>query len=141
MKKRTALGIVFAPLAAPLCYYFGVLVLSSKEIESFGHFISGLLITSVFALPVSYLASIIFGLPAVYLLRKYNRLNIWNLTLSATVLGALIFFTFILVGTEYAKVDIILNPELIWFMLSGGAMASSVAISFWYISGISTESE
>ena len=139
MNKRIILGVVIAPLAAPITYYIGVLIFSDGKVQSINDFFGGLMLISVFALPVSYIASIVLGLPAVYFLKKYNYLCLPNLVLTALGLGTLVLLLFALVSAGTNSNVEILNFESFWFILSGGGMAASVAIAFWYISGITRQ--
>lgn len=139
MNKRIILGVLIAPLAAPITYWIGVIIFSISKVQSFNDLIGSLLLISAFALPVSYIASILLGLPAVFLLKKHNYLSLPNLVLTALVLGTLVLLLFAAISAGTNSNVEILNLESLWFILAGGGMAASVAILFWYISGITRQ--
>ena len=75
-----------------------------------------------------YLATVIVGLPAFYLLNRFNCLNLITLTLSGIVLG-IAFFTIILI--PFNGLDDVLI-QLLW----GAILGFVTSLSFGLLAGV-----
>ena len=136
MKRPLWLGLLFAPLAAPVLYYIGVLVFSSTPIESAKDVFTGFLFVLVFAAPVSYVASLLLGVPFVMLLRFKGRLNFWWCSLGGVLLGIVAFLLFIVAVSGMPILTEVRLLEVAWFVGAGGALGFGVASTFCAITGI-----
>ena len=127
--------LLFAPLTAPVLYYLGVLVFSSTPIEGMKDIIIGFLFVFVFAAPVSYVASLILGIPFVLWLRSKGRLNFWSCSLGGIPLGAVAFVLFLVSVSGMPILTEVKLWEVAWFLGAGGALGFGVATVFCLITG------
>lgn len=84
--RRLLLASALAPATAPLVYITGMLLGSGYPYSADGHmqkFFDEVLVTFI----MSYLATLSFGLPMIYLLYRATRLTTANCLLSAASLG------------------------------------------------------
>jgi hypothetical protein len=95
---------------------------------------------ALFAVPayaVSLIGLIVFGIPIVHLLRKYNQLNFLTLSVAGAIAGVVVFSIFIWLLSEflgsYATVDI---KSISWGLVLGCLSA----LIYGYISGITRRS-
>lgn len=139
MVNRFHLGLLLAPLAAPLLYFAGVLVYSPVETTIAGLGV-GLLFVSVFVAPVSYAGSLLLGLPVIALLRAKGQLSIYSCLLSGIsigfVLGGLIAWAF----ADFKPWSQVATNALLWLATVGGVLGVSVALCFCFIAGITLRS-
>lgn len=139
-KRPIWLGALLAPLAAPVIYYVGVLIFSRAPIEGVKDILTGLLIVFVFAAPVSYLASLILGVPFVMLLKAKDRLSFWWCSLGGIPLGAVSFVLFLVAVSGMPILTEVRLWEIAWFIGAGGALGFGVASTFCTITGITIRS-
>ncbi len=87
----------------------------------------------LFALFGSYLGTLVFGMPIVFLLRGLKLLNLPVLVLSGTVMGVLVFYIFMqLLSFLLESASSFTVGILIW----GAVFGFTVSITFGLISGI-----
>ena len=134
MKRPLWLGLLLAPLTSPVIYYAGMLLFTDPQIES-GDLITIFFVVSIYALPVSYLGSIVLGIPYVLLLKAKNHLDFWWCSLGAIPLGALAYVVLMLAISSTQSIDIVLLENL-WIFSVGGAMGFGIASTFCAITGI-----
>jgi len=144
LKRSIWPGILIAPLAAPILFYLGYLIVASTQTnpgEVFGGlFVSAFIIFS-FATPVSYVAFLVLGAPYIFWLKSKDQLKLWPCSLGGAVFGSVVFTLFwlvTLVGTP-------MFPEPLYWQLVcalgiGAVLGVGVAVSFCALTGLSTES-
>ena len=86
-KKRITLALLLAPLAAPLLYYLWMLFIGPAEFPTLLDLVISFSVVLIFAAPVSYVSTIVLGMPALYLLRRYGVLSLFSLTVVGIILG------------------------------------------------------
>jgi hypothetical protein len=88
LRTRILLGFLLAPLAAPLAFD----VMSS--VEGFGRGsapplgVLGAVFLIAYMAPWAYLATLLIGVPAYLLLRRYGTLSLWELLLVGAATSA-----------------------------------------------------
>jgi len=90
----------------------------------------------MFGLPVSYIATLVIGLPIYTTLRKWHLLSIYRLSLSGALSGSIVMllFTASLGGIEHMLLKEAGNSLLLGFFLGG-----AVAYTFGRIAGITSQ--
>ena len=85
-KKRQVLGIVAAPIAAPIVF---TVALSAQYFiaEGWSDFFDTLILIMVFGVPIAYLVAIFFGLPLFKLFQKLGWINFWSVTVGGGVVA------------------------------------------------------
>ncbi len=80
------------------------------------------------------MALLVFGIPSIFLLQKFHRLNLlWLVIVFATV-GIVVIF--LLAGA--IRIPIFDKATYIPRIVIGATVATGVAIAYWYISGHNT---
>jgi len=127
--KRTVLAFWLAPLAAPAVFCLSDIVPYGR-IPTMSEFASAFALISVYALPVSYLATLFVGLPTIVFLEKSGRLTLTWLIACAAIEGAILLV--LLTETRLpSSISMVLRTASL-----GSVMAVGVAVVFWYLSGI-----
>ena len=130
------LGTLFAPLAAPIAYSIGTVVSSGDSSLKIGDV--GVVIIFCFAIatPVSYLGSVLLGLPLALILKSRRALSFRNCLISGIGAGGLTFIAFcIATAGPFAQDYPQLSDLSMWFVVGAG-LGASVAIAFALIIGI-----
>lgn len=88
LPKRVVLGFVLAPLAAPLAFDLmtGVESFTRGATPSLG--VLGAVFLVGYMAPYAYLATLLIGVPAYLLLRRYGTLSLWELLLVGAATSA-----------------------------------------------------
>jgi hypothetical protein len=97
--------------------------------------ISALIFIMSIGIPVSYVVTLILGLPIYQILKNKGVLTLTNISLSGVLLGAVVFLLFI--GCV-STMNII---EFVSVSAIGAALGGSVALTFGIISGIKMYNE
>ena len=89
-----------------------------------------------FGLPVSYIATLIIGLPIYTSPKKWHLLTMYSLSISGAFSGAIVMLLFIasLSGIEHMELKEIANSLLLGFLLGG-----AVALTLGRIAGTTTQ--
>jgi len=89
-------GLLIGPLVAPLGYWLGSLALAWADGRRPGGWQAGreLVVVAAFGLPIAYGATVLWGLPILYALRRLGRLRGWTVILTGAFGGALVSIWF-----------------------------------------------
>ena len=92
-KRSLWLGVLCATVAPPVLLVFVALLMQSRT-PSAANLLIGIGGLFFIATPVSFLATMCFGLPLILLLRSLKALNWLSISIGATVTGAIAFAVF-----------------------------------------------
>ena len=110
---RLIIAVVVAPLATALVlllYMFAHAVATSRYEGLVGNW----LFMSVFAVPISYLATLVVGLPTHMILRMRNRQTTFNYVIVGVAVTLLPFVAIPLIdGTIISSDDLLLYPVIV----------------------------
>ena len=87
-------AFLISPLVAPALYFLGFIIFVDGPKNEVDDLFVLLVISLVFASPVSYLASLIFGYPYIKILKRFDLLTTSFITLGGVLFGALSFIAF-----------------------------------------------
>jgi len=125
---REILGFVIAPLFSPIvfCVFY---LQDNIELQHNGFdivvlFIQAWAFFSIFFLPFAYLLTLLFAIPAYWLLKKYRQLSLLSLSFSAVVIANIPLIPSYLDTTQQPE-----SPYLTISSINGGALL--VAFVFW----------
>lgn len=129
-KFGTAFAI--APAVPSVLYVFVALILSIANSNSTQF---SILYVLLFSLPISYLSTLVLGLPTIWFLIKIGQLNIPVLSVCGAILGLGVFFLFLvilplLLGSVGGKIPSITDLSL------GFVIGFVIALAFGVISGL-----
>jgi hypothetical protein len=132
-KNRIRLAFLLAPLG-PAAYMLAVSALSRSP----GRYDEVTIL--MFALPVSYLSCLLFGIPLLRVLRSRNKLSAINFVVIASLLGIVVNYTFGFVFAAFldSRANILPGLDVVAWGVLLGAM---VAIPFALIAGIPLRSQ
>jgi len=134
MNKRTWIGIIVAPLIAPILYQLGLIIFEYESVTSIKIIITNAFLPLLFfALPVSYGATLLFGIPLIWFLKRFGILSFFSVTLCAALAGALIMAT-IYGPFSWQNVG---WRDYFWYPIFGGFLGFSVAAVYCLITGVS----
>ena len=139
-QKRLTLALLVAPLAAPLIYFCWVVLRGRGEEFRLLDLLFGFQVVLIFALPVSYISTIVLGLPSYMLLRRYNMLNMFTLTSVGLFFGFAVFYFFLQVLSGFQAAAYAYSIEYYMWLGVGAMMGGSVAMAFGLIGGITNHS-
>jgi len=127
-----------SPLVAPILYtlvetFFAVS--SGTPLLSVGEFVVQSAAVSIYILPVSYLGLLIFGLPSLVCLDMFGQLNLPWLVVVAAVEGAIVVFLYLSAFMDLFWADAFQDGSAALFLGTGAAIATGMAVAFWFISG------
>ncbi len=93
------------------------------------------IIILLFALITSYLGTLVFGVPMVKLLQRFNFLNLPTLVFAGTLLGILLFY----VGVFSLTLLLNSKSDFNTYTIIGGAISGFiVSLTFGLMSGITS---
>ena len=148
LKKPLWFGFSIAPLAAPIAYAIWALLFwtdptPKQEFSGFDAYaVSGWAIFFTCATLVSYIFSIIFGLPLITTLQRLNKLTFWRVVLFSVPLGAIAFTScFMLLLALGATTEGNIWSDIVTFLWAGGALGLIVATVFCLLVGITGPSK
>ncbi|MES9856164.1 MAG: hypothetical protein ABW166_06130 [Sedimenticola sp.] len=137
MKQYSLLkALVIAPITAPIIYYIGTAVVIIMSPETTSSFLSAFAFVMFFGIPVSYIATVIIGVPVYKFLDMKGALSKTNLVLCGSVLGAVVLVLFFS-SMSFGGMEI---KEILFIAVIGAALGASVAFSFGLIAGITRPS-
>jgi hypothetical protein len=133
MNKKAWLGILVAPLAAPVLYQIGLILFEYKTVGDIKTLVNQAFIPLLaIALPISYGAMLLIGLPLIWILKRIDYLNFFTLTFGALIFGALIM-AYIYGPQSWTNVGL---KDYLWYPIYGGFLGFSVAAVYCLITGI-----
>ena len=140
-RNRIILASLVSPLVGPvvllMIIYFVGLDLGkldftnsiSKTIE----FLELAFMFFVLGIPVVYFFTLVFGLPALFITHKLNKINFFTVTIGSSIISIIpILYAYLVNGSLYS------DPDKSGFgvFLSLGICGFIVGIFFWFISGL-----
>ncbi|WP_227818274.1 hypothetical protein [Nitrogeniibacter aestuarii] len=131
---RLVLATLVAPLAVPVALV--VVPVISCACWPFYYDLPWIL---GFAVPVSYLATLLVGLPLTRLLKKKNRLNLQFLVAGGTLMGTMVFYIF----SVFLGLLLTSSPVLefsTYAALFGAVLGLLVSLTFGLVAGITWRS-
>ena len=132
-------AMLIAPLVTPVLYIIGVYLFSRDVPAGIKDVLSALLFVSAFALPISYVCTIVIGLPVLIWLKNNNALTVTTLTSTGLIAGGIVFTGFVVLLAGF-DTEILEFPQIAWYLAAGGAMGGGVAYTFSKLAGITSNS-
>lgn len=93
------------------------------------------LLILIFSIPVSYLSCLLFGLPLISFLKKFEKLTILNISISGAILGSIVFYLFGFVFSYFLGSTPSTILPSISELFFGAILGVSVAFPFGVIAG------
>lgn len=89
-------GLVIGALVAPIAYWIGVLLFARPAGAGFDWSQALRELTAIvpFGLPVAYAATLLLGVPMLYLLRRLRWLKAWTLVVAGAIGGVMVAVLF-----------------------------------------------
>ncbi|MEW8187517.1 MAG: hypothetical protein AB2794_21210 [Candidatus Thiodiazotropha endolucinida] len=129
-----------SPLAAPILYFVGAILFNREvDLELNGLFHLALVLLFI-AAPVSYIATLVLGVPYYRLLKKLNRVSGVNLILGGVVFGVVTFLLFWATPFGLGLLTALDREELLNIIGIGAVLGGGVACCFYLLSGITNRS-
>ena len=136
--KRSLLAILIAPLVAPILYQLGLLIFVYDAIPDINTFIfEAFMPLLVITLPASYAAMVFIGLPLIWFLKRNDIFSSTSLIICGATCGIIVMAYIYGPRAWYGARWI----EYIWYLLFGCFLGLSVAIVYWRIANITTDSK
>ena len=136
-KTRMWLGILLAPLVAPILYQLGLILFEYKIVGDLETLINqAFLPLLIIALPISYGAMLFIGLPLIWILKRMHYLNFFVLTICSAIFGSLIM-AYIYGPQSWTNVEF---KDYFWYPIYGGFLGFAVAAVYCFITGITNRS-
>ena len=132
MKIRNITALIIAPLMPALLHIVVPVILTF----SWPFNGADIKIILYVAIVVSYVATILLGIPLLIVLKKSNKLRYLYLNIFSFILGGLVMFIFAAyfgASMKYSTFD-----GLVYLFFYGGILAASVAFVYGLISGITS---
>lgn len=144
MKRSVWLGALVGPLVASVGYLAVMMLLPDSTPKDERSVEAAFVALVAFLLPVSYLASFIFGMPLVYILRRYQKLSFWPVVLLAAPLGTLaavcvlsVSVAFFDATVQWGMIDLV---DALVFLGGSAAYGSVIGGVFCLLTGITKNS-
>jgi len=131
-------AFTLSPLIAPALYLSGALLFGSGTDWGANDLFSLFMVVFFIATPVSYLATVVFGLPYFRLLSRFGYLSGLSLTAGGVLFGVLSFLIFWSSLWGLGFVFSLSGSELVRLVSIGAILGGGVAFCFAYISGITS---
>jgi len=131
-------AFALSPLVAPALYFSGAVLFGGGTDWGAKDFFSLLMVVLFIATPVSYLATVVFGLPYFRLLSRFGYLSGLSLTAGGVLFGVLSFLIFWSSLWGLGFVFSLSGSELVRLVSIGAILGGGVAFCFAYISGITS---
>lgn len=138
---RAVPALLIGPLAAPLIYIVGVLLLGAAELDEPGAAWMLTVLVFIVAAPVAYAATLVLGLPLIWFLRRTSGLGLFSLLLCSAAIGGLVYLGFMAWLLQGSGLVTKGAEKLVLWFGTGAALAASVAAAVWFIGGIGAASE
>ncbi len=139
MKTRIIVGIIVAPLLAPLVFYLISRVVTAVT-QGEGDPIT-IQIAYLYGAPIAYLVAIVLGLPTLVLMRRLHLLRLHHAVVAGIVLGWLPFLVPLLVPSEF-RLEYTIGDYLSALMQSlvvYGTCGMVSAVAFWCVTSMASE--
>ena|SRR5215510_2916213 len=136
--RRLILAFWLSPLVAPVLLATSGPLLAGEAFPGLGDLAALIVTMSIYALPASYAALLVFGVPTLILLERFGSLNLLSLVACAAVEGFVVMYLFIAaLGGSFAFSASLLSFWKYDFplLLRGSIMAAGIAVAFWCIGG------
>ncbi len=121
-------ALLVGPIAVPLAYWLGILVygLISHLRFDWLQALRELAVIFAFGLPIAYVATLVWGVPVVYLLRRLDRLRALPLIAAGALGGTAVavWFSFVQPGGSVIRVHMPLA--------AGAALGVIAGIACWW---------
>ncbi|MFL1456375.1 hypothetical protein ACJO5Y_18190 [Marinobacter sp. GN3S48] len=129
-KRRLWLASITAPLTPVVAVTLVPMFFTQGQ--AFGNWLPVVILLGLFT---SYLGAFVLGLPLVFLLERFGRLNLVALALAGAASGALIFSCFLyFLGLMLGSQSNIGFTEAVW----GAGLGLMVAVPFSLVAGITS---
>ncbi len=128
---------LISPIVALVIYYIGAAALMNMSPDNKSSLLGAFMFIMFFGIPVSYIATLIIGIPVYQYLDKRGVLSRTNLTVSGGVLGALVLVMFFWSVSGFGGLDM---KEIVFISSIGAVLGASVAFTFGAIAGITRPS-
>lgn len=129
---RFLIAVLLSPPLSALAHTLTTLILEETTTFNFLDFLTATVMLAFITAPLSYGATIIIGIPVIYLLKRYGYLKPWLLLSIVFFIGAVIP----MIHAVHNKLDIAFT--LYTFSPRFGFYALIIAVGIWYISGITS---
>ena len=123
-------GFLIGPLAVPLAYWLGGLVYVGLRPDLHldgSQALRELLSIIGFGLPVAYLAALVLGLPALYLLRRLGWLRAWIVIVAGALAGTIVALC--VAASQQGSLFLVRLP------VPAGAALGALAGAVWWWAG------
>ena len=135
-KDHLTKAVAIAPLVAPVLYIAGGFIVNPVAEWSQKDLFGLLAMALPMAAAVSYIATILLGIPYYLLLRKIGRLSFVYLVGGGFLLGALSLSIFWIAIWGPSLVGALSKVEILRLLVIGAVLGGAVAACFALISGI-----
>lgn len=137
--KSVSIGkaCLISPIVAPVIYYIGAAILMIMSPDNKSSLLGAFMFIMFFGIPVSYIATLILGIPIYQYLSKRGVLSKTNLTVSGGVLGTIVLVMFFWGVSGFGGLDMM---EIVFISAIGAVLGASVAFTFGAIAGITRPS-
>lgn len=132
--KSLARACLIAPLIAPALYYIGALIVMIMEPNNKVSLVSAFIFIMSIGIPVSYVSTLVLGLPVYQILKNKGALTLTSISFSGLLLGALVLLLF------FGSVSTMNVLEFLSVSAVGATLGGSVALTCGIISGITRPS-
>jgi hypothetical protein len=120
-QKRSIRAFVAAPLVAPILWWALILIRRQSGATGPLDALGGLELITLVALPYTYGAALLVGLPVYLAIQRWSKLRAWHPFLAGAVLGALVF-------PQTDRLPITAEKILL-----GTALGTAVGVTFWWL--------
>jgi hypothetical protein len=128
-----------SPLAAPIMYFVGAIIFNLElGLEWKGLFHLAIVVLFI-AAPVSYIATLVLGVPYYRLLKRIHRVSGVNLILGGVAFGIITFLLFWATPFGLGSLTTIDRKEILNIVGIGAVLGGSVACCFYLLSGITNQ--
>ena len=131
-----------APVMAPLVAVMDAVLVTlatgaalTTSQEPIKEIFSWLIMVSIFALPVAYIALLVFGVPTIIFLEKLGHLSLLWLIVASALEGVVSIFVYFWADAGFSGSYLFSSETFLPRIFMGSTMAIGVAVAFWYISG------
>ena len=141
--RRAIVAFFVAPVMAPLVAVTDAVLVTlatgttlTTSQEPVKELFFWLMMVSIFSLPVTYIALLVFGVPTIIVLDKLGRLSLFWLIVASAIEGVVSIFVYFWADAGFSWSYLHLPHTLLPRSVMGSTMAIGVAVAFWYMSGL-----
>jgi hypothetical protein len=138
---RPILAFLVAPIMALVVFVLGGILFSLAEgtalittAEPIKESFYWVVLVSIYVLPVSYVAMLVFGLPTIFFLKKLGHFSLFWLVIASAVEGIVVIFIFFGLDSGFSLKLLFAERTLLPRVVMGATMAIGAAVAFWCIS-------